>query len=156
MNDGEPQDRTDILVRPLAAKDLDRLVRIDQKLTGRTRRAWYEGRLKRALAETDINVSLGAEEGGFLVGALLASVHFGEYGIPEPVAVLDTILVDPECRGRGIGQALLSQLLKNLEGLRIERVRTEVAWDESELVGFLGKSGFRPVPRLVLERSAHA
>ena len=32
-----------------------------------------------------------------------------------------------------------------IEGLRIERVRTEVAWDELELVGFLGKAGFRPV-----------
>lgn len=154
MNDAEPQDRTDIVLRNLVAQDLDRLAKIDQKLTGRSRRTWYEGRLKRALAETDINVSLGAVSDGLLVGAVLANVHFGEYGLPEPVAVLDTVLVDPEFRGRGIGQSLLSQLLKNLEGLRIERVRTEVAWDEIDLVGFLGKAGFRPVPRLVLERSA--
>lgn len=156
MNVQEPQDRSDLVIRNLVAGDLDRLVRMDQKLTGRARRAWYEGRLRRALNDTDINVSLGAESQGMLAGAVLAGVHFGEYGLPEPVAVLDTVLVDPELKGRGIAMALLSQLVKNLEGLRIERIRTEVGWDELELVGFMAKVGFRPVPRLVLERSVRA
>lgn len=41
----------------------------------------------------------------------------------------------------------------DLAALRIERVRTEVGWNEQELVGFLGRAGFAPVPRLVLERA---
>jgi hypothetical protein len=43
--------------------------------------------------------------------------------------------------------------MKNLKALGIERLRTEVAWNEHELAGFLDKNGFAPAARLVLERS---
>lgn len=140
-----------LLVRNLRAEDLPALVRIDQRITGRSRRAWYEGRLRRALTDTDVNISLGAEVDGQLVGVVLGSVHYGEFGQPEPVAVLDTLLVDRYFGRKGVGRALMTQLTKNLQGLRVERLRTEVAWTEQELIGFLARVGFRPASRLVLE-----
>ena len=88
---------------------------------------------------------------GCLVGAVLGSLHYGEFGQPEPIAVLDTILVDPGHARHGVGTALFDQLVKNLEALGIERLRTEVAWDEHDLNQFLGRRGFAPAPRLVLE-----
>lgn len=139
------------LIRTLTPDDLNRIVRIDEKITGRKRTAWYEGRLKRAINDSDVTISLGAEIDGTLVGALLGSVHYGEFGLPEPVAILDTILVEPGHRGHGIGRELLEQLEKNLQGLRIDSVRTEVGWDERDLVRFLVRSGFAPSPRVVLE-----
>ena len=93
--------RDDLTVRCLREADLARLVRMDERITGRNRRAWYERKLKKALEESDVRVSLGAESGGILVGAVLGSLHYGEFGQPEPVAVLDTILVDEGFRGRG-------------------------------------------------------
>ena len=45
------------------------------------------------------------------------------------------------------------QLVRNLVALGIERLRTEVAWDEHDLNQFLGRRGFTPAPRLVLELS---
>lgn len=127
-------------------------MQIDRHHTGRARTAWYQGRLKRALGESDLNISLGAEiDGGSLVGVLLGSLHYGEFGQPEPLAVLDTILVDPAFAGKGIGRAMMEQLRRNLGALRIERVRTEVAWTEQALIGFLAREGFVPAPRLVLE-----
>jgi GNAT superfamily N-acetyltransferase len=140
-----------VVVRSLRQEDAARLVRMDQAITGRNRSAWYEGKLKRALADSDVKVSLGAVVDGCLVGAILGSVHYGEFGLPEPIAVLDTILVDPGRPREGIGTALLEQLVKNLRALGIERLRTEVAWDEHELNRFLGRRGFAPAPRLVLE-----
>jgi GNAT superfamily N-acetyltransferase len=86
-----------------------------------------------------------------LVGAMLGSLHYGEFGQPEPLAVLDTVLVDRAFSGQGIATALMEQLVKNLRALRIERLRTEVAWDDHELVAFFSRKGFAPVPRLVLE-----
>jgi len=148
--DGEGESES-LTVRTLAPGDAARLVRIDQRLTGRNRSAWYEGKLKRALAESDVRISLGAELDGFLVGAVLGSLHYGEYGQPEPIAILDTILVDPDCAGRGVGRALLENLTRNLRAFGIDRLRTEVAWDEHELNRFLGRAGFVPAPRLVLE-----
>ncbi len=140
-----------VTVRLLTLADAPRLVRMDQAITGRNRTAWYEGKLKRALKESDLQVSLGAEVDGFLVGAVLGSLHYGEFGQPEPIAVLDTILVDPGFARRGIGSSLLDNLTRNLRALGIERLRTEVAWDEHDLNRFLGLQGFVPAPRLVLE-----
>ena len=148
--DGE-RDGDGVIVRTLTAADAPRLVRIDQEITGRNRTAWYEGKLKRALVESDIRISLGAEKDGLLVGAVLGSLHYGEFGQPEPIAVLDTVLVDPRVRARGIGSALFDQLARNLCALGIRRLRTEVGWDEHELNRFLGHRGFVPAPRLVLE-----
>ena len=146
--DGE---RDDVNVRTLTASDAPRLVRMDQAITGRNRTAWYEGKLRRALQESDIRISLGVERDGLLVGAVLGSLHYGEYGLPEPIAVLDTILVDPGFSTQGVGTALLDQLVKNLRALGIRSLRTEVAWDEHDLSRFLGRRGFAPAPRLVLE-----
>jgi GNAT superfamily N-acetyltransferase len=139
-------------VRSLRQEDAPRLVRMDQAITGRNRSAWYEGKLKRALSESDLNISLGAEVDGCLVGAVLGSLHYGEFGQPEPIAILDTILVDPGYARHGVATALLESLTRNLRALGIDRLRTEVAWDEHDLGRFLGGRGFSPAPRLVLER----
>lgn len=141
-----------VLVRSLRQEDASRLVRMDLAITGRNRSAWYEGKLKRALADSDVNISLGAEADGCLVGAVLGSLQYGEFGVPEPVAVIDTILVDRGFQHRGVATEILDQLAKNLKALGIERLRTEIAWDEHALAGFLGSKGFAPAPRLVLER----
>ena len=141
-----------VTVRTLAPGDVARLVRMDEQITGRNRKTWYEGKIRRALEDSDLRISLGAELDGTLVGAVLGSLQYGEFGVPEGVAVLDTILVDPGLRGRGIATAIFEQLVKNLEALGIERMRTEVSWDEHELSAFLGHEGFVPAPRLVLER----
>ena len=77
--DGE---RDGVIVRTLQPEDAPRLVRMDQAITGRNRTAWYEGKLKRALEESDLKISLGAEVDGCLVGAVLGSLHYGEFGQP--------------------------------------------------------------------------
>lgn len=147
--DGEGDGLT---VRTLRAADVARLVRMDEQITGRHRQAWYESSIKRALEESDLKISLGAESNGILVGAVLGSLQYGEFGVPEAVAVIDTILVDRDFRHRRVATEILEQLVKNLEALGIDRLRTEIAWNEHELAGFLGRNGFAPAPRLVLER----
>ncbi len=52
---------------------------------------------------------------------------------------------------RGIARAMYEQLVRNLNALRVERLRTEVAWDDHELVAFFGRMGLMTVPRLVLD-----
>lgn len=59
----------------------------------------------------------------------------------------------PARKRMGLGRNMLDQLLKNPTALRIERIRTDVAWDEQELIGFLASAGFVPAPRLVLDRA---
>lgn len=147
----EPAVESRVIVRTITLEDLPRLVTMDRAFTGRTRRKWFEGKLRRALAEADLKISLGAEVDGTLVGAMLGALAYGEFGQPEPVAILDTCLVDRAYARQGIGSAMLAQLLKNLAALGIASIRTEVGWNEHDLLSFLGSAGFTPVPRLVLE-----
>ena len=141
-----------LLIRTLEERDLDRLVRLDQAWSGRSRRLYLQKKLRAALSEADVSISLGAEIDGFLVGAVLGSVSYGEFGEPDPVAIVDTILVDREVARQGVASALLDQLVRNLAAFGIETIRTEVSWNDTDLVGFLAKRAFVPVPRVVLER----
>jgi ribosomal protein S18 acetylase RimI-like enzyme len=148
-----PLSRDRIPVRAMRQSDLDRLAQIDARITGRDRRGYFEQKLEEALHESDVRVSLVAEIDGAPAGFIMARVDFGAFGRIEPIAVLDTIGVDPDQRGRGVGRALLSQLLINLATLRVERIRTELGWNEHDLLRFLNACGFRPAQTLCLQHA---
>ncbi len=141
-----------IPVRSLRPDDLRAILRIDRHITGRDRRAYCVRKLEEAMRESAVRVSLVAETDGQVTGFIMARVDFGEFGNAEAEAVMDTIGVEPGCDHRGVASALLSQLFTNLGGLRVEKVRTKVAWNHSALIGFLDRNGFRPGNRLALRR----
>ena len=138
-------------VRTLRAEDLEALVRIDRKIVGRSRREYLARKLDTALRDSGVCISLAAECDGRIAGFMLGSLYYGEFGLPEPVAILDTLEVDADLRHRRVATALLRQLLLNLRALGIERVRTEVDWTQRDLLAFFAQSGFAPAPRLCLE-----
>jgi ribosomal protein S18 acetylase RimI-like enzyme len=148
-----PLARDRIPVRTMAAGDLRALIGIDRRITGRDRGAYFERKLAEALHESDVRVSLVAERDGGPVGFIMARVDLGEFGRVEPTAVMDTIGVDPDYRGQGIGRALLSQLLVNLTTLRVEQVRTEIDWRDRQLLGFLDHCGFHPSQQICFEHA---
>jgi ribosomal protein S18 acetylase RimI-like enzyme len=145
-------DRTSsgVRVRRLEAVDLDAVIALDHKVTGRRRDEYYRLKLAQALSGSGIRVSLVAELDGLFAGFLLSRVDYGEFGVFEPVAVLDTIAVAPDFGGRGVAQALFDQLRTNLLGLNIQELETEVAWDDQDLLSFFHHVGFRPSPRICL------
>jgi ribosomal protein S18 acetylase RimI-like enzyme len=128
-----PHDRA--LVRSMVAGDLDAIVAIDAKLTGRDRRPYYQAKLKEVIGETGIRVSLISEVDGRPVGYIMARLDYGEFGRAEPTAVIDTIGVEPGHGHHGIGTALLSQLMANLDALHVDRLRTTVTWNNFSLLG---------------------
>jgi GNAT superfamily N-acetyltransferase len=140
--------RDRVPVRSLAQGDLEALVRIDRKITGQRRRAYLERKLDEALQDSGVRVSLLAEIDGAPAGFVMAQMDFGEFGRTEPVAVIDTIGVDPGFAGRGVGKALLSQLLINLAALGVERLETTLSRADFALLGFLYRCGFEPSERL--------
>jgi len=140
-------------VRALRDDDLAAVVKMDHAAMGRPREEYYRAKFREATAPgSGPRTSLVAEIDGHPVGCLLAKVYFGEFGQAEPVAVIDSIGVDPPFRGQHVGQALLRQLLINLQALRVERVETQVDWDQINLLHFLHRNGFAPAPRVCLER----
>jgi ribosomal protein S18 acetylase RimI-like enzyme len=151
-NDFEHLARDNADVRAMDDRDLPQIVRIDRRLTGRDRDAYMRHKLAEAMHGSAIRVSLTARMDGVIVGFLMARADLGDFGRIEPVAVIDTIGVDPGYAHHGVGHALLSQLFANLGALRIERVETVVAPRDFPLLGFLYEVGFLPSQRLPFVR----
>lgn len=141
-----------ITVRELRAGDLEAIVRIDAGTTGRRRPEYYQRKLAEATRESGIKISLAAETEGMFAGFLLGRLYYGEFGLPEPVAIVDSIGVRPELKGRHVGRALFEQLETNLRAIGIETIQTQVEWSHFELLGFLKTLDFRPVPTLSLQK----
>lgn len=140
-------------VRALRAGDLDAMVRIDAHSFGRPRPEYYKLKLRNALEDTGVRISLAAEHDGVMVGFLMGSIYYGEYGSPEPVATLEAINVLPDFRAKGVGRALWQQFSRNVKAMRIERVQTQVDWSNWELLSFLQRIGFVPAQRVCVERT---
>jgi ribosomal protein S18 acetylase RimI-like enzyme len=147
-----PLARDRIPVRSMAERDLRALVAIDRRNTGRDRAEYFQRKLADALTESDVRVSLVAELDSVPVGFIMARVDLGEFGHVETTAVIDTIGVDPDYQNRGVGRALLTQLLVNLGTLRVEKVRTEVDWRDRDLLAYLDHSGFHPSQQLCFDQ----
>ena len=141
-----------VLVRSLKPSDLDALIEIDAAESGRRRPLYFEQMVERAVQKADFQASLAAELDDRTVGFVLATLFYGEYGLAEPSASIDAIGVLPEYRRKRVGQALMRQLLLNLAALRIQRVRTEVPWNDFDLLAFFERNGFAPAGRVCLER----
>jgi ribosomal protein S18 acetylase RimI-like enzyme len=151
-NDFEHLARDVADIRLMQSADLSDVVRIDAASTGHARDAYMERKLAEAMHDSAIRVSLVARVDDAIAGFLMARVDLGDFGRTEPVAVLDTIGVHPDCRHRRVAHALLSQLFVNLGGLRIERVETVVAPHDVELLGFFYAVGFAPSQRIPFAR----
>lgn len=140
-----------ICVRSMREDDLKAIVAIDAAATGRRRPRYFEVMLHRAITQTGVQISLVAEDDGRVVGFVIGSLYYGEYGVLEPSASIDAISVDPASRGKKVGKALMRQLRLNLAALGITVLRTEVSWDNFELLAFFSNQGFTPSRRLCLE-----
>jgi len=151
-NDFEALARDKVDVRTLKAEEVDDIIRIDQCVTGRRRESYIRQLVEEAMTDSDVRVSLVARVDDIAAGFVAARTDFGDFGRAEPVAVLDTIGVDPDYSHHGVGHALLSQLLVNLEGLRVERVETVVARENFGLLGFLYDVGFDASQRLAFAK----
>jgi len=151
-NDYDTLCRDKVLIRSLQEEDLAGVVRLDRKLSGQDRSAYYQAKFQEMLVESGVRVSLVAVNKDLLAGFITARVDYGEFGRPIPSAVIDTIGVHPAEKGNGVGRALLSQLLINLAILQVESLHTQIQWQQHDLHGFLKGCGFVPSQRLVLTK----
>jgi GNAT superfamily N-acetyltransferase len=145
--------RLDVSIRPVEPSDLDALVRIDEKLSGHTRKDYWQRRLEISVLRPPW-MSLVAETDGRLAGFLFGWVSESEFGIAEPTGWVDLIGVDPPYRGRGVGHALLQRFLDSGSELRsIAKVATLIDLGQADIREFFTRLGFRHGPMIQMERS---
>jgi GNAT superfamily N-acetyltransferase len=140
-------------VRTLSASDLDAIVALDQKITGHSRRGFYEKRVKAMNNDPASFIALAAEAGGQVKAFLMGYLLDGEFGGKAPVAVMDALGVDPRARGAGLAKLLMASLDADLKKRGVKELQTQAAIAEHELMGFFIKSGFQLAPKLTVERA---
>lgn len=140
-----------VTIRSMMPEDVASVVRIDEQSAGRRRPEYFDLMVERSVRNAGLQVSLVAEIDRHVVGFVIATVYYGEFGIVEPAASIDAIGVETNYRRHRIGRALMVQLRQNLGALKVGSIRTEVDWTDFQLLVFLQKEGFMPAPRLCLE-----
>jgi ribosomal protein S18 acetylase RimI-like enzyme len=152
-DDYQALSRDRIPVRTLTETDYPFIVSIDRKVTRRDRSSYYKRKISEVTKESGVRVSLVAEIDGQFAGFVMARTEYGEFGRAQATSVLDTIGVDPAYARHSVGRALMSQLLTNLGSLGVEKVQTQLAWNDFGLLQFLGRCGFAPSQRLCFVRT---
>jgi ribosomal protein S18 acetylase RimI-like enzyme len=141
-----------VKVRAMREDDIDAIVRIDAIASGRPRPRYFELMVARETRSTALQMSLVAESDGRVIGFVVASLYYGEYGMTEPTASMEAIGVEPSARRQRVAHALLLQLTRNVAAIGATSIRTEVEWSDFDLLAFLQSERFAPAPRLCLER----
>lgn len=153
MGPAVKMDVNELQFRPVTRADVAEIVRIDTKVLNEERQAYFQSKIDLALnTDHQVVASLVAEHKGKVIGFVMGNVYLGEFGIPEKTATIDTIGVDPDFMGTGVGSALLQRLFLNLNALGIETVQTQVAWNDWSLLKFFAGKEFAPAAVLTLER----
>jgi GNAT superfamily N-acetyltransferase len=137
----------------VSVADIERVIAIDRAHTGRSRRSFFEKRFAAAAAHPQDFIAIGIRHGDALLGYAIARILRGEFGREEAVAVLDAIGVEPQSRERGVGRALMDELIATLDRMGVRSLQSQADWDNHDLLRFFAVSGFALAPRLVLERS---
>ena len=139
--------------RALSENDVERVIAIDRAHSGHARRGFFEKRFAAAKAQPDDYIQVGAMWGGSLRGFAIARVLRGEFGHEQPVAVLDAIGVEAQCRELGLGEALMKELRDAMRRNGVRSMHSQADWTNHDLLHFFEASGFALAPRLALERS---
>ena len=140
------------VMRVLKGQDLDAVTAIDQIASKQSRRDYYERKFAAVLdTKHNINASIVCEIDGKVVGFLMGDVYFGEFGIPETTATIDTLGVHPDYQQHGVASEMLDQFTMNMKAAGVKKVYTLVNWDDFALEKFFARNRFTPSKRVNLE-----
>lgn len=78
-----------------------------------------------------------AEEGNNILGFIITN-----YNPSFSKAIIENIYVDPEYRGKNIGEELLKKLIEELKSIKCEYVCCQTEKDNSNALDFFIKNGF--------------
>lgn len=149
---GQGQKAGHLNIRPLKPGDLDAVVALDRRQSGRSRRGTYAKRLEALDRRPDEFIALAVEDSRGLAGFAVARLLKGEFGTAAPCAALDMIGVDRAYRRQGLGGALLAAVEDAARAKGAQEIATEADWTDTGLLGFFAAAGFRVAPRLIVER----
>ena len=147
-------DLQEVSIRPLRLTDLSLVVEVDARVFGSTRPAYFERRLvmlDSADAETRA-IFLVAVYQDQVIGFVMGTLAYGEFGLTQVTAILDSIAVHPVYQHQGIGQKLTEAFMKESARQSASSVYTLVNWDNWSLLKVFHALGFELASTIPLER----
>jgi ribosomal protein S18 acetylase RimI-like enzyme len=132
-----------IEIGPLRPDDLAAVVRLDARLTGRRKAAYWKSVFAAFVDGRPAGgrVGLGARDGKRLCGYLLGEVRAFEFGSP-PCGWIFAVGVDPAEAHHGVGSALVAEATERFRRARASAVRTMVRRNDVPLLAFFRSNGF--------------
>lgn len=127
-------------VRQMTERDIDEMMRIDEKITGLPHSAYYQSKAA-AYIKRAPESCLVAEERERIVGFVLGDVRGWEFAA-ELSGWLEVIGVDPDYQGRGVSRVLMEELCRYFRRAGVRVVNTMVNWNDGELIDYFRANGF--------------
>jgi ribosomal protein S18 acetylase RimI-like enzyme len=130
-------------IRRLRDADLAAVIRLDARLTGRRKPAYWKTVFREFVAPGRVRgrVGLAASDGAHLHGYLLGQVRTFEFG-SAPCGWIFAVGVDPDQAHHGIGSALVAEAARQFRRAGVTTVRTMVGRTDISLLAFFRSNGF--------------
>ena len=128
-------------IRAMVKNDWESILEIDSKITGKDRTSSWPQRASSHLKTYSPSLSFVAELEGRVVGFILVDIRGAEYALPLG-GWIDSVAVDPEYHGQGIGRKLMNSCIEecHVEGLK---VRLMIKESDELLKRFILPLGFK-------------
>lgn len=129
-----------INIRPLTVRDIDKIMKIDEKIMGKPHESFWESKVA-AYLEREPGACIAAEVSGTLVGFILGDIRGWEFALPLS-GWIEVIGVDKEFQGKGVGKALINALIEYFRQNNIKHIQTMISWDDGDIIDYLRSMGF--------------
>jgi predicted N-acetyltransferase YhbS len=146
--------RQGVSIRAMERADLAVVAELDALVFGVMRSAYFERRLA-ALNENDADarmISLVADYQDAVIGFVMGTLAYGEFGLTQVTVILDSIAVHPRYQQQGIGRQLIEAFIKRSSFQGAAAVYTLVNWDSWMLLKTFHALGFVLASTIPLER----
>jgi predicted N-acetyltransferase YhbS len=147
-------DIQEVSIRPMRQADLALVVELDAHAFGSARPAYFERRLA-VLDAADAGtraIFLVAVYRDQVIGFVMGTLAYGEFGLTQVTAILDSIAVHPHYQHQGVGQQLTEAFIKQSARQGASAVYTLVNWDNWTLLKVFHALGFVLASTIPLER----
>ena len=130
----------DINIRNMTVRDIDEVLRIDEKITGKPHAAYYESKAASYISRGP-DYCLVAEHRDRLVGFVLGDVRGWEFASALS-GWLEIIGVDPDYHDQGVSRALMNELFARFKRAGVKLVNTMINWNDGDLIDYFSANGF--------------
>lgn len=147
-------DMQEVSIRAMRQADLAAVVELDAHAFGSARPAYFERRLT-VLDAADAGtraIFLVAVYRDQVIGFVMGTLAYGEFGLTQVTAILDSIAVHPLYQHQGVGQQLTEVFIKQSARQGASSVYTLVNWDNWTLLKVFHALGFTLASTIPLER----